>query len=501
MKRFTIFIVFISLFQNTNAQYASENVFLGREFWKTATTVAEVEQKIKEGNDPVAQNKWAFDAVCYAILENAPLPIMEYLLSIEGNEVDKNTHDGRNFLMWAAYKGNLPLMKVLLEKGSATDIVDNHGYNLMTFAAVAGQKDTQVYDLLLANGGTVADTNREGANALLLLSPHLKKEDAALIAYFENKGIDFSSQDTDGNGMFNYAARMGNTYIMDLVVTKDTQKNYLQPNKKNGNAMLFAAKGWRRTTNDLATFEYLDKLGVPANIVTESQQTPLHALVYSNKDPKIIDFFIDKGVDANQEDGEGNTAFLNAVYGENTDIIKKLLPLVTDVNHSNKKGMSALLYAVRNADTKCFEDVVAHKGDIHSSDAEGHNMVYHAYAVYSPKYQKAFDFFMQQAMKKKVAIVPDVAGNNLVHLAVKNQSEYLIKQAIEQGVAINHANKQGLSPLHLAAMKAKTTTLLKNLIAQGADLSQQTDFEESAYDLAQENELLKGQDLSFLKQI
>ncbi len=191
MKRFTIFLVFISLMHNVNAQYASENVFLGREFWKTATTVAEVEQKIKEGNDPVAQNRWAFDAVCYAILENAPLPIKEYLLSIEGNEVDKNTHDGRNFLMWAAYKGNLPLMKVLLEKGSATDIVDNHCYNLMTFAAVAGQKDTKVYDLLLDNGGTVSDTNREGANALLLLAPHLKKEDTALIAYFEKKGLDF----------------------------------------------------------------------------------------------------------------------------------------------------------------------------------------------------------------------------------------------------------------------------------------------------------------------
>lgn len=301
--------------------------------------------------------------------------------------------------------------------------------------------------------------------------------------------------------MFNYAARMGNTYVMDMVVKKDTEKSYVQPNKKNGNAMLFAAKGWRRTANDLSTFTYLDKLGVPANIVTESNQTPLHALVYSNKDPEIVDFFVGKGVDVNQEDNEGNTAFLNAVYGKNTAIIKKLMPLVSDVNYSNKKEMSALLYAVRNADTQSFKELVAHKGDIHSSDAEGHNMLYHTYEVYSPQNQKAFDFFVQQAKDHKVTVAPDLAGNNLIHLAVKNQSEYLLKQAIAQGIAINHTNKQGLSPLHLAAMKSKTTTLLKSLIAEGADLSQQTDFEESAYDLAQENELLKGQDLSFLKEI
>ena len=55
--------------------------------------------------------------------------------------------------------------------------------------------------------------------------------------------------------------------------------------------------------------------------------------------------------------------------------------------------------------------------------------------------KKAFDFFVQQAKDHKVTIAPDIAGNNLIHLAVKNQSEYLLKQAIASG-SFAHAPNQ-----------------------------------------------------------
>ena len=88
---------------NVNAQ---KNVFLDGSFWNETTTVRQVEKAIKEGNDPTQFNAFNFDATAYAILNDVPLATIQFLLSIEGNEVSKITHDARNYLMWAGSKGN-----------------------------------------------------------------------------------------------------------------------------------------------------------------------------------------------------------------------------------------------------------------------------------------------------------------------------------------------------------------------------------------------------------
>jgi ankyrin repeat protein len=66
------------------------------------------------------------------------------------------------------------------------------------------------------------------------------------------------------------------------------------------------------------------------------------------------------------------------------------------------------------------------------------------------------------------------------------------------GAEINHLDKKGLSPLMLSAMTSENTILIERLIELGADISVLTEFGESAYDLAQENEFLSNEDLLFL---
>lgn len=48
-------------------------------------------------------------------------------------------------------------------------------------------------------------------------------------------------------------------------------------------------------------------------------------------------------------------------------------------------------------------------------------------------------------------------------------------------------------------MKAKNTKIIEYLLAINANKTIKTDFEESAYDLAKENELLSNHDINFLK--
>src|SRR5690554_164032 len=77
---------------NVNAQ---QNIFLHNDFWDEETTIKQVKEAIKNGNDPVAFSEFNFDATAYAILNNSPLETLLFLLDIEGNEVTKITHDAK----------------------------------------------------------------------------------------------------------------------------------------------------------------------------------------------------------------------------------------------------------------------------------------------------------------------------------------------------------------------------------------------------------------------
>ena len=58
-----------------------------------------------------------------------------------------------------------------------------------------------------------------------------------------------------------------------------------------------------------------------------------------------------------------------------------------------------------------------------------------------------------------------------------------------------------MTPLHRAAMMAKNDVVLKYLVEKGANKTVMTEFDETAFDLASDNEYLKQQNVKvdFLK--
>ena len=498
MRKIKFIIAILFSFCLTYSQKVNEDLFLDRNFWKTLPKVSKVKEMIEKGANPVKLNRYAFDAVCYAILENAPLKSIKYLLSLRGNEVDKYTHDGRNYFMWAAYKGNIDLLQHLIEKGSDTKIVDDHGYNPITFVAVTGQQNLKVYDLLLKNGSLIKDLNREGANSLLLLSPHLK--DFSTVRYFTDKGLSIFDKDYEGNTMISYAARGGNKEIIKNLI--ELGVDYKTKNKNNGNAFMFASRGFRGSTNKVEFFKFLEKIGIEANIITKENETPLHALAFRQKDLKVFELFIKKGVDPNIENKDGNTALINAVRSSNVEIAKFLQGYTKNINHKNKEGMSALVYAFRNGDIELAEFLLENGSDILIKDNNKRNVIAHLFDSFSYSNKENFDELLDKSLKMGVNPNDVIVGNNnLIHLACEKTSNFLVKKAISLDQEINLKNDNGLTPLHLAAMKSKDDKMLKTLIEGGADTALLTDFDETVYDLAKENEFLIANkvNIEFLK--
>ena len=96
---------------------------------------------------------------------------------------------------------------------------------------------------------------------------------------------------------------------------------------------------------------------------------------------------------------------------------------------------------------------------------------------------------------------PQKDGNTLYHLAVIKNDLNLLKKLADLKIDSNAKNNDGLTALHKAAMIAKDDAILKYLISIGAQKDAKTEFDETPYTLAKENETLtkKKTDLEFLK--
>ncbi|WP_271766792.1 ankyrin repeat domain-containing protein [Aquimarina algiphila] len=460
-------IMCISLLLCIGFVYAqNSNVFLDREYWKTNPSITDIEQKIKEGNNPSELNQHLFDAVSWALIEKVDNTTIKHLLTKKGNGVNKLTHDGRTYIFWAAYRNNLEMMQFLVDKGAKTDIIDSHGYSVLNFAAVTGQTNTAIYDFCIAHGANViTEKNHDEANALLLVAPFLTEY--TLVDYFVSKGIALNSTDDKGNGIFNYAAKKGNIEFMNMLIKNGVSTKGL--NRENGNAMIFASQGTRRSSNSLTTFKYLEKLGITPNVTTKNGVTPLHALASKSKDITVLEYFINQGVNINQKDKDGKSALTNAISGNSIEIVKFLIGKGADISVKDKKG---------------------------------NNLGYYLMQTFNAKKTEEFDQKLAILTEKGLDIKEIQGnGNTLFHLALHKNDIELLKRIERLGINVNTKNGEGITPLHKAAMQAKDDIILKYLLSIGADKTIKTDFEESVLDLANENELLLKNNivLNFLK--
>ncbi|MEM6320672.1 MAG: ankyrin repeat domain-containing protein, partial [Bacteroidota bacterium] len=422
MKRLIVLLLISHFGLQLLAQDAAENIFLDRSFWKAQPSVELVKEKIAEGHNPTEKNDFGFDAVSYGIIDKAPNETLQYLLTLEGNPVTKPTHGDITYLLWSAYKGNVEMVNHLLDLGSDIHLATSRGTNILLLTAIGGVEDKAMYDLILSKGVKIDYESASGTNVLLSLAGS-DADDETLFQYLVDKGLSWDTKDDAGNGLFNYAARAGNMPIMKMCVAKEL--DYTSMNDKGENTLLFAAYGRKRSEVLLETFTYLDELGLDVDVVNWEGQTPLHNAVRRGS-PEIIDFFVERGVNVNQIDKAGNTAFINSVWGK-VENVQKLRPLIKDINQVNHDGHSALSKAVAGARKDAFDYLTAEKADITLLDAAGNDLMSLAFQNYSSRRADNLKYIIDGLVEKGLTIKTAYeGGNTLAHYAVKKNSMYLL---------------------------------------------------------------------------
>lgn len=492
--------IWITIFFIGTSIYSQENLFFERSFWKEKPSIEEIKKNRSNINSLTALNPNGFDAVVYAILSEVPNQTIIYLLEDEENGVNKLTHDKRTYVFWAAYKNNVELMKYLIENGARMDLKDAHHYSVLTFAAATGQTNKAIYELCIANGIDIKnDLDEHGANALLLLIPYL--EDFEMVTYFEKNGLSLSDLDSLGNNVFNYVVKTGNKIMAEKLISKGIALDILD--KNSNNAMLMATIGTRRGANSLAFFEYLKKVGVQVDITNKKGVNPIHNLAYKCKDITVFDFFEKNDVKSDVLDLEGNTALMNTSMYNDIEVVKYLVSKTKKINRVNKNGHSALTNAVEHNTHKIVQYLLKEGANVNIQDIDGNNLTYYLMKSYT---SSRIDDFSNKLETLRIAGL-DVSkkqnnNNNYLHLAIEKNDLNLLNMLQKFPVNINEKNSDGLTVLHKAAMTSADDSILKYLIFIGADKNSKTDFGETAFALAKENELLKmnNTNLDFLRE-
>jgi len=516
MKKILITILALSAL----AAHAQQNTLMDQSFWQGAPDVNAVKAEIAKGSSPTQGTTFS-DPILMAINAQAPVETIKFLLDQPGVDPNKPLHDERTYLQWAANRGNDVIMEYLIGKGAKLNIEDSHGTTALTFAASSAQQNTKVYDVLIAHGINLKTSlNADGANVLLLAIANDK--DLALTNYFISKGLDLNSTDAAGNNAFSYAAKSGNIELLKTLIAKGV--------KPNQYAMLMAAQGGggRRggTTIGLPVYQYLDSLNIKPTTTTKSGENVLHFIVRKQNQGEIITYFLSKGVDVNQTDEEGNTVLMAAASStRDTATLSMLLPRVKNINQANQKGLTALTFAVKGTSVDVIRYLISKGTDAKVLDKSGNNLAYYTVEAYRPQSggfggqpgggqsrqgggqfngPKPEDFDTKLTILKEAGLditAPQKNGNTLYHLAIAKNDVSLLKRLQPLNIDINAKNKEGMTALHKAALIAKDDNMMKYLLSIGAKKEAVTNFKETAFDLASENETLKKSNISvnFLK--
>jgi ankyrin repeat protein len=475
-----------------------KNNLLEQSFWKTAPDVTALKSEIAKGNNPAEANANAFDVTTLAINNDAPLESIKFLLKQPGNNVTKLTHDNRIYLHWAAYRGNTDLVQYLIAKGSDVNFEDSHGTTPLAFAAGSGMLNSGVCEAFFKAGTDPKKKYAEGANVLLLAIPFDK--DLTLTDYLTTKGLSLKDTDSNGSTAFDYAARTGNITLLKKIAAKGI--------KPTDQALLFATTGTRRETTPLETYKYLvEEVKLKPAATNKSGNNVLHLLAGKQNQGEIIAYFLAKGVDANKVNTDGNTPLMIAA-GREITTLEKLVPVTKNINMQNAKGESALTFAVRSGSSDAVSLLLNKGADVNVKDKDGNNLGIYLVQSYRPAGREANA--TQDPFEAKAKLLQDKGlnlataqkdGSTLYHFAAYKSDLNLIKKLAPLNIDVNAKNKDGLTALHKAAMVAKDDSVLKYLLSIGAQKDIKTEFDETTYALAKENESLTKNNISvdFLK--
>ena len=447
----------------------------------------------------------------------------EVLQAIISHDVDVDATNKYNVtsLMIACEKGNKDAMNVLFHAGADPNIVDANGNTCLHYAA-RNHLCTEVLQAIISHGVDVDATNKGNVAPLMIASENWNKD---AIDVLLNAGADPNISDANGSSCLHYAA-YGDCSIetMQAIISNDVDVN--ATNKNNVTALMLACEKKNKDATNV-----LLHAGADPNIADANGSTCLHYAARNYYCTEVLQAVISHGVDVNAINKNNITALRLACEKKNKDAVNGLLNAGADPNIADANGNTCLHFAARNyLCTEVLQAVISHGVDVNATnkmhvtalmiacekgnkdavngllndgadpniaDAKGNTCLHYAARndccteVLQAMISNGVDVNRANKMDVTALMIasgkgntvtinvllsagadPDIVdgnGNTCLHNAVlEGCGKYVLNTILKHGINVNATNKDSVTALMIACMKANKDAITVLLYA-GAD--------------------------------
>ena len=224
------------------------------------------------------------------------------------------------------------------------------------------------------------------------------------------------------------------------------------------------ALAWAAHRDDLETADLLLGAHADVNAANEYGATPL-SLACANGNAAMVEKLLNAGANPNVSLLSGETALMTAVHTGSLAVVNLLLAHNADVNHKEpERGQTALMWAVAEKHPDITRALVEHGADMHARSKSGFTPL--LYAADRNNLDSAR--ILVEAGADLNEATADLV--NPLLLATARGGEGLALLLLEKGADPNVADsKEGYTPLHHAASHRDMVSVVKALLAQGAN--------------------------------
>ncbi|MCL2192041.1 MAG: ankyrin repeat domain-containing protein [Treponema sp.] len=261
------------------------------------------------------------------------------------------------------------------------------------------------------------------ANGLAPLHFAASAGHTGLIEFLIERGANVNIQNPSGATPLHEATRSGNTEAISLLLRNGADINALDA---NGNTVLHIAVP---PANHAAVIRLFLNNGINPNQRDVHGDSPLHVLVTLNRPPDIVNTLLSSNVDVSVRNIRGQTPLYIAVQENRI----RLIPLLLDAGSD--------IFAADNSGITPFGLALQHRGPVLS-------------ALITPN----------------TVLQTDSAGNTMLHIAIQAGIDtFTIGKIIDESANVNTRNRDGDTPLHIAA-RLDRREAGEYILSRGADI-------------------------------
>ena len=228
----------------------------------------------------------------------------------------------------------------------------------------------------------------------------------------------------------------------------------------------------------------------------EGEITPLHWATWTSEHPAVVDALLAVGADLEARNGTGGTPLHNAASNnENAAVLKSLLAAGADMAVRNDEGVAPVQYAAfRNGNPDVVAALFAAGADRQARTEDGRTLLH--LAAQNNVNPTVVDTLVAAGAR---AMGRDRTGRTALHLVASNNSPAMIVQALlAAGAQLNARDADGNTALHVAVSYQDEDRhggiAIAALLDAGADPIARNAAGEFPWDLADENDVLRGSD-------